>query len=93
MDIDKLKAGSTDIRNLSNAVDNDVVKKTVYGEFVTNFNAIDTSQSVKKTGYNTKNEEGKDKIPNDDNYVTNLEFNKFSSAILDEEMKKSKSSN
>ena len=93
MDIDKLKAVLTDIRNLSNAVDNDVVKKTVYGEFVTNFNAIDTSQSVKKTGYNTKNEEGKDKIPNDDNYVTNLEFNKFSSAILDEEMKKSKSSN
>ena len=49
--IDKLKAFPVDLRELSNAVDNDFVKKTVCGELVTKVNIIETNEL--KTQYNT----------------------------------------
>ena len=48
---------SVDLSKLSDAVKNEVVKKTVYDQLVKKVNAIetnDTSNLVKKAGYNTK---------------------------------------
>ena len=57
LDIDKLATVPVDLSKLSNAVKNDVVKKTVYDTLVAKVNNIDTSGLVKKTDYNTKNTE------------------------------------
>ena len=54
LDIGKLVPIPADLSKLSNAVKNDVVKKTEYGKLVTKVNNIDTSQSVLKNNYNTK---------------------------------------
>ena len=50
LDVDKLATAPADLHKLSNVVDNDIVKDTVYHELVTTVNAIDTSELVKKTG-------------------------------------------
>ena len=52
LDINKLVPVSTDLIKLSNVVKNDVVKKDVY-KLVTKVNAIDTSDFVLKTKYDT----------------------------------------
>ena len=44
-DLDKLKTASADLSQLSNVVDSDVVKKTVYDKLVNKFNVIDTKIS------------------------------------------------
>ena len=49
LDIDKLVPVPTDLSKLSNAVKNDVVKKTDYVKLVTKTNNIDTSDFVLKT--------------------------------------------
>ena len=57
LDIGKLETTSVDLNKLSNAVNNDVIKKTENDELVkkvNNINTTDTSNLVKKTGYNTK---------------------------------------
>ena len=51
IDIDKLKAVPADLSKLSNVVENDVVKETVYDKLVTKINAIDTSGFVLKVQY------------------------------------------
>ena len=43
LDTDKLKTAPVDLSKLSNAVKNEVVKKTVYYKLVTKVNNIDTS--------------------------------------------------
>ena len=48
MDADKLKTVPVDLAKLSNAVKNDVVKKTEYNKLVTKVNNIDTTNFVKK---------------------------------------------
>ena len=48
---DKLKTVPVDLSKLSNAVKNDVVKKTVYDKLVSKVNNIDTSGFVLKTKY------------------------------------------
>ena len=57
IDIDKLKAGPTDLAKLTNAVENDLVKKTVYNTKVTSIegqiagltkNAIDNLADITK---------------------------------------------
>ena len=48
LDIDKLKTAPVDLYQLSNVVDNNVVKKTVYNRLVTMVNAIDTNGFVLK---------------------------------------------
>ena len=40
--VDKLKTFPTDLSNLSNVVDNDVIKKGVYDKVVAKVNPIDT---------------------------------------------------
>ena len=42
LDVDKLRIASADLSKLSNVVDNNVVKKAVYHNLVTEVNAIDT---------------------------------------------------
>ena len=44
MDKDKLKTVPSDLNKLSNVVDNDVVKKTVYDKLVINVSATDTKK-------------------------------------------------
>ena len=63
LDIDKLVPIPNDLSKLSNAVKNDVVKKTAYDQLVTKVNNIDTSGFVLKTKYNTDKTELENKIP------------------------------
>ena len=49
IDIDKLKNVSLDLSKLSNVVNDDVVKKTVYDKSVAKVNDTDTSAFVLKT--------------------------------------------
>ena len=51
LDNDTLKTVPIDLSKLSNVVNNDVVKKTVYHKLVTKANNIDISELVLKTKY------------------------------------------
>ena len=51
LDINKLVPVPVDLSKLSNAVKNEVVKKTVYDKLVAKVNNIDTSGFVLKTNY------------------------------------------
>ena len=53
LDIDKLTPVPTDLAKLSNAVKNDVVKKTVYEKLVGKVNNIEITGFVLKTTYDT----------------------------------------
>ena len=53
IDVDKLKTVPADLSKLSNVVNNEVVKKTVYGKLVAKVNNIDTSGFVLKIKYDT----------------------------------------
>ena len=55
IDVGKLKTVTAEINKLSNVVDNDAVKKTMYNNLVTKVNAIYASRLVSKTQYNTDN--------------------------------------
>ena len=46
IDVDKLKTVPTDLSKLSNLVNNEVVKKTVYDELVAKVNNVDTSEFI-----------------------------------------------
>ena len=57
LDIKKLETTPADLINLSNIVKNDIVKKTenyILVKKANNINSTNTSNLVKKTGYNTK---------------------------------------
>ena len=49
MDIEKLAPVLVDLSKISDAVRNEVVKKTIYDKFVAKVNHIDTSDFVLKT--------------------------------------------
>ena len=49
IDVDKLKTVPAELAKLSNAVKNDVVKKTEYDKLVSKVDNIDTTNFVKKT--------------------------------------------
>ena len=53
LDIDKLAPVPVDLSRLSDAVKNDVAKKTVYDKLVVKANNIDTTGLVLKTTYDT----------------------------------------
>ena len=53
LDIDKLVPIPVDLSKLSDAVKNDVVRKTEFDKLVGKVNNIDTSDFVLKTKYNT----------------------------------------
>ena len=54
---------------LSNVVENDVVKNTVYKKLVAKVDNINTSDFVIKTNYNTKITELENKIPDTSGFV------------------------
>ena len=51
IDVGKLNTAPADLGKLSNVVNNDVVKKTVYDKLITKINATNTSGFVLKTQY------------------------------------------
>ena len=63
IDVDKLKTVPIDLSKLSNAVKNEVVKKTVYDKLVAKVNNIDNSGFVLKTKYDTDKLDLEKKIP------------------------------
>ena len=83
LDIDKLVSVPTDLSKLSNAVKNDVVKKTTYDELVAKVNNIDTSDFVLKTNCNTDKTELEKKIPNVTDFVQEAKFTKLENKIPD----------
>ena len=64
LDIDKLVPAPADLSKLSNVVNNEVVKNTVYNKLVPKVDNIDTSDFVLKNKYATDKLELENKIPN-----------------------------
>ena len=64
-----------DLSKLSDAVKNDVVKKTVYDKLVAKVNSIDTSAFVLKTKYDTDKIELEKKIPDTSGLVKKTDYN------------------
>ena len=62
LDIDKLAPVPVDFSKLSDAVKNDIVKKTVYDKLAAKVNIIDTSDFVLKTKFQTDKTELEKKI-------------------------------
>ena len=67
--VDRLKTVPVDLSKLSNAVNNDVVKITVYDKLVTKGNNIDTSGFVLKTRYAADKSDLEKKISNVDKKI------------------------
>ena len=85
IDTGKLKTG--DLKKLK-MLRKEMLLKTVYDHLVTTVNAINTSELVLKTDYNTKIKEIEAKIPPDhDKYITTPEFNKLTKEKFDERLK------
>ena len=53
LDVDKLKTAPVDLSKVTNVVNNEVVKKTVYNKLFAKVNNIDTTGFVSKTKYDT----------------------------------------
>ena len=64
-----------DLSKISDVVQNDVVKKTVYDQLVTKVNRIDTSTSVLKTKNDTDKSEIGKKIPDTSGFVKKTNYN------------------
>ena len=75
LDIYKLAPVPVDLSKLSNAVENDVVKKTVYYKLVAKVNGIDTSSLVLKNNYDADKTELKHKIPDTSGFVKKTDCN------------------
>ena len=69
LDIDKLVLVGVDLSKLSDAVKNDVVKKSVYDKLVAKVNNIDTSGFVLKTKYQRDKAELEKKTPGVTDFV------------------------
>ena len=74
-DIDKLVPVPVDLSKLSDAVKNDVVKKTVYDKLVAKVNSIDKSSFVLKTKYDTDKIDLEKKIPDTSGLVKKTDYN------------------
>ena len=68
---------------LSDAVKNDVVKKTVYVKLVAKVNNIDTSDLVLKTKYNTDKTELEKRIPNVTEFIKETKLTELQNKIPD----------
>ena len=66
INIDKLKPVLVDLSKLSNLVNNEIVKKTVYDKLAAKVNSVDTSWFVLKTTYGTDELGLKNKISDAD---------------------------
>ena len=67
--IDKLAPVPVDLSKLSDVVENDAVKKTMYNKLAAKVNNIDTSALVFKTEYQTDKTELENKIPDVNDFV------------------------
>ena len=67
IDTDRLKTVPVDLSKLSNVVNNDVVKKSVYDKLVAKVNNIDTCGIILKTKYNIDKSHLEKKISDADN--------------------------
>ena len=69
IDTERLETVPVDLSELSNVVNNDVVKETVYEKLVTKVNGIDTSGFVLKTKYYTDKSDLEKKIRDADKNI------------------------
>ena len=83
LDIDKLATVPVDLSKLSDAVKNDVVKKTVYNKLVAKVDNIDTSNFVLKTKYYTDKTKLENKIPDISNLATKTALTAVKNKIPD----------
>ena len=83
LDIDKLVHAPIDLSKPSNAVKNNVAKKTMYDKLVAKVNNIDTSDFVLKTKYQTDKTELENKIPDVSNLVKKSKLTELENKILD----------
>ena len=83
LDIDKLVPVPVDLGKLSDAVKNDVVKKTAYDKLVAKVNNIDTSDFVLKTKYQTNKTELEKNIPDVTDFVKKANFTELENKIPD----------
>ena len=72
IDVDKLKTVLVELSKLSNVVNNDVVKKTVYETLVAKVKNIDTNGFVLKTKLDTNKSDLEKKIPDTKELLRNL---------------------
>ena len=72
LDIDKLTRAPNDLAKLSNAVLNDVVKKTEYNKLVSKVNGMDTTNFVSRTKYENDGSDLEKKISDIDKKITNV---------------------
>ena len=75
--IDKLAPVPVDLSKLSDVVENDAVKKTVYNKLAAKVNNIDTSALVLKTEYQTDKTELENKIPDVNDFVKKETLNEL----------------
>ena len=84
--VDKLKTVPVDLSKLSNVVNNDVVKKTVYDKsvkLVAKVNNVDTTGFVLKTKYDTRKSDLEKKIRDaEKGFITQLDLLKKQIIIL-----------
>ena len=73
LDIDKLVPLPVNLSELSDAVKNDVIKKTVYDKLVAKVNSIDTSGDTDK--YDADKSEIENKIPDTSGLIKNTDYN------------------
>ena len=71
-DVDKLKTVPVDVSKLSNVINNDVVKKTMYNKLVAKVNSIDASWFVLKTKYDTDKSDLEKQIIDADKKIPNI---------------------
>ena len=74
LDIDKLPPVSVDFSKLSDVVEKDVVKETVYDELVVKVNNINTSDSVWKFKNQTGKTELEKKIPDETDFIKKIKL-------------------
>ena len=70
VDVDRLKTVTVDLSKLSNIVNNDVVKKTVYNKLLAKLNNIDARGFVLETKYDTDKSNLEKKIGDTDKKVS-----------------------
>ena len=75
LDINKLVPVLVDLSKVSDAVKNDVAKKTVFDKLVAKVNNIDAVGFVLKTKYDTDKSESEKKIPDTSALVKKLDYN------------------
>ena len=81
LDIDKLVHAPIDLSKPSNAVKNNVAKKTMYDKLVAKVNNIDTSDFVLKTKYQTDKTELENTIPNVTDFVKKTKLTELGNKI------------